>query len=229
MQIDYNATSPEVFCASLKRAREQKGIVLASISEATKIAESHFTALERGDLRHWPKGIFRRAFFRDYANAVGLPLELSLDAFTRLFPDEHDIGAEDKAKAAKDKAEALSHADPVKGVAPVPLRMTIEPARFAARDIGQRLLRVVIDAGIVLTTALIVAMLTPITLSIAAASLAIPYYSVRTLFAGYRVPRRRVAKAQPESDVAAPRRWISDARRIPGLVPQMRVRIKVTR
>ena len=66
--------TPEEFCAALKAARERRGLTLAEISQQTKVTEAHFVALERADLRHWPKGIFRRAFFSNYVRAVGLPV-----------------------------------------------------------------------------------------------------------------------------------------------------------
>src|SRR4051794_21750353 len=39
--------SPEAFGAALKAERLQQGLSLAAISQATKITESHFVALER--------------------------------------------------------------------------------------------------------------------------------------------------------------------------------------
>ena len=82
------------FCARLKAARERKGITLAAISHATKISESYFAGLERADLGRWPKGIFRRAFVRDYIRMIGLPLNSTVDEFVRLFPDDDDANRE---------------------------------------------------------------------------------------------------------------------------------------
>jgi len=78
------------FCARLKDARERRGIPLDTIAERTKVSESLYVALERGDLSRWPMGIYRRSFFRAYAAAVGIPVESSLDEFLRLFPDEDE-------------------------------------------------------------------------------------------------------------------------------------------
>jgi hypothetical protein len=75
------------FCLALKAARERKGITLAEIAETTKIPSSVFAALERCDLRCWPKGLFRRSFFRDYVGMIGLPVAEAVEAFVRLFPD----------------------------------------------------------------------------------------------------------------------------------------------
>lgn len=80
--------SPEEFCLALKAARENKGIALADISNATKIPVFMFVALERGDLRRWPKGLFRRSFFRDYVKTIGVPANAACAEFHRLFPDQ---------------------------------------------------------------------------------------------------------------------------------------------
>lgn len=82
-----HAYSPEEFCHALKSVREQQGLSLDVISEATKIPAYLFAGLERNDLRRWPTGLFRRSFFRDYAHAIGLPVSEACAAFARLFPE----------------------------------------------------------------------------------------------------------------------------------------------
>lgn len=84
---DIGMDPQRAFCLSLKAARSRRGISLDDIADATKVCVSYFTSLERGDLSRWPKGIFRRAFFRGYVQMVGLPLEETLEDFNRLFPD----------------------------------------------------------------------------------------------------------------------------------------------
>jgi transcriptional regulator with XRE-family HTH domain len=85
---DLLTDSCQEFCRVLKAARESQGITLSQISNATKIPADLFAALERSDLRRWPKGLFRRSFFRDYAKSIGLPVEEASAAFARLFPDD---------------------------------------------------------------------------------------------------------------------------------------------
>jgi transcriptional regulator with XRE-family HTH domain len=80
--------TPEKFCCALKAARERKGITLAEIAEATKIPAYLMEGLERCDLRRWPKGLFRRSFFRDYARMIGVSVTEAVAEFVRLFPDE---------------------------------------------------------------------------------------------------------------------------------------------
>ena len=85
--------SPEEFCLALKAAREQKGITLGAIAEATKIPADLFAALERCDLRRWPSGLFRRSYFRDYAKTLGLPVGNVCREFMRLFPEDDAVAA----------------------------------------------------------------------------------------------------------------------------------------
>jgi cytoskeletal protein RodZ len=102
-----NARDPESvsgaqFCARVKEARERRGVSLAAISEATKVASSLFDAFERGDVSRWPKGIYRRAYFRDYVTAIGLPPETTVREFLRHFPDEDEFA--EAAVAARQPA-----------------------------------------------------------------------------------------------------------------------------
>jgi transcriptional regulator with XRE-family HTH domain len=85
--------SQQEFCTALKAARERRGLKLTDIADATKVCPSYFSALERNDLRVWPKGIFRRSFSRAYAGTVGLPVEPMLEEFMRLFPEEEAAAA----------------------------------------------------------------------------------------------------------------------------------------
>jgi cytoskeletal protein RodZ len=64
---------PDSFGGRLRQQRERQQIALTTIAEQTKIKLSLLEALERDDVSHWPTGIFRRAFIRSYAHAVGLP------------------------------------------------------------------------------------------------------------------------------------------------------------
>ncbi len=75
------------FCARLKSERERRGTSLATIAESTKIKASLLEALERGDLSRWPKGLYRRAFFREYVAAIGLPMDQTVSEFAELLSD----------------------------------------------------------------------------------------------------------------------------------------------
>lgn len=58
--------------AYLRAERERRDLTLRTISESTKVSLPLLEGLESDDISRWPGGIFRRAFVRSYAEAVGL-------------------------------------------------------------------------------------------------------------------------------------------------------------
>ena len=113
----------ETFGARLRRERERRDIALSSISENTKIRASLFQELERDDASHWPSGIFRKAYIRAYANAIGLDADATAKEFLERFPDPAEVAAPEPvdavapakhvapAAAAPARAEAHAHAN----------------------------------------------------------------------------------------------------------------------
>jgi transcriptional regulator with XRE-family HTH domain len=91
----------EAFGPSLKAERERQGITLQAIAHSTKISVSLLAALERNDVAQWPKGIFRRAFVREYAAAIGLPPGEVVSEFGRFFPEEPVPELPDTASALR--------------------------------------------------------------------------------------------------------------------------------
>src|SRR5262245_61389568 len=78
---------PEDFGARLRQHREKHEIALATVAEQTKIKLSLLEELERDDISHWPTGIFRRAFVRAYAAAIGMDRETAVKEFLERFPE----------------------------------------------------------------------------------------------------------------------------------------------
>jgi transcriptional regulator with XRE-family HTH domain len=78
---------PDSFGARLREWREQQQVALSTIAEQTKIKVALLEALERDDVSHWPSGIFRRAFIRAYAHAIGLDPDATLREFLDRYPD----------------------------------------------------------------------------------------------------------------------------------------------
>ena len=76
------------FVARLRQQRERRGVTLDSIAERTKIKRSLLVALEQNNLSRWPEGIFRRAYIRSYADAIGLAPDRTVAEFQDLFRDE---------------------------------------------------------------------------------------------------------------------------------------------
>ena len=75
------------FGPRIRQERERRQISLKSIAETTKISRSLLEALERDDVSRWPTGIFRRAFVRSYAQAIGLDSDEIVREFAERFPD----------------------------------------------------------------------------------------------------------------------------------------------
>ena len=78
------------FGASLRRARERRGVSLRHIAVATKISITLLEALEKNDVSRLPGGIFSRAFVRSYAGEVGLDPEETVREFISRFPTQDE-------------------------------------------------------------------------------------------------------------------------------------------
>jgi transcriptional regulator with XRE-family HTH domain len=95
---------PESFGARMRQRREDQQIALAKIAEQTKIKQSLLEALERDDVSHWPTGIFRRAFIRSYALAIGLDADSVVREFFEVFPEPVEVVTTAALAAATDAA-----------------------------------------------------------------------------------------------------------------------------
>jgi len=62
----------EAFGEQLRRAREERGMSVQAICDATKVSARFIRALEAGALGELPGGVFRRGFVRSYLGALGL-------------------------------------------------------------------------------------------------------------------------------------------------------------
>jgi hypothetical protein len=96
----------ETFGTRLRLQRERQQIDLTAISANTKISVSLLERLERDDVQHWPVGIFRRAYIRAYATAIGLDPEAVLREFLERYPDPKalDPFSAAEVQAAEDAA-----------------------------------------------------------------------------------------------------------------------------
>jgi transcriptional regulator with XRE-family HTH domain len=153
--------------ARLKDARERSGVTLESIADATKINRSLLAGLERGDVSQWPKGIFRRAFVREYARALGLPAEEILTEFLREFPEDTPMARPDPAQPSSE------------------LRLTlgIEPHRRAWVAFRQ-VLAAMLDLGLVVLAGAMVAGLADENLWRASALVGLLYYPLSAAWLG---------------------------------------------
>ena len=83
------------FGARLRAERERKQIALRTIADETKIKASLLEGLEHDDLSFWPGGLFRRAYVRAYARAVGLDPERIVSEFLEKYPEPEETAPED--------------------------------------------------------------------------------------------------------------------------------------
>src|SRR5215467_13411235 len=77
--------SRDAFGPNLRRIRIQRGISIESIADSTRVSADLWHGLERNDLSRWPAGIFARAYVRQYAEAIGVDPDATVDEFCRWF------------------------------------------------------------------------------------------------------------------------------------------------
>jgi hypothetical protein len=77
-------SAPAAFGQFLAAARHRCGLTLEDISATTKVAVRHLEALERGLIDQLPGGVYRRAWVKGYAAAVGLPPDATIEQFDRM-------------------------------------------------------------------------------------------------------------------------------------------------
>ena len=97
----------EAFGPNLRRIRLQRGVSLQQLATATKVSETLWAGLERNDFSRWPNGIFARAYVREYAKAIGVDPETTVDEFCRWFPN----GDRRALPIIKGQAEIVGHSD----------------------------------------------------------------------------------------------------------------------
>jgi transcriptional regulator with XRE-family HTH domain len=110
VDVDLQPEELADFGGCLRLERERADITLEQIAARTKVGRSLLEALERNDLSRWPRGIFRRAFIRSYAEIVGLDPDRTVAAFSLAFPDQEAHVSGGKVPVATDPALRLTFA-----------------------------------------------------------------------------------------------------------------------
>jgi cytoskeletal protein RodZ len=114
------------FGMKMRRLREEKGVSLRQIADATKISVGQLEALERNEISRLPGGIFSRAFVRSYAIEVGLDPEQTVRDFMVQFPhDSVTAGSPHAPKPAYDVNEPPRRGNGVTIAAVVALSLLI--------------------------------------------------------------------------------------------------------
>jgi cytoskeletal protein RodZ len=84
------------FGETLRKEREARGVLLESITKATKISNRHLVALEKEQFDLLPGGVFNKGIVRSYARAVGLNEEEWVERYLTAYrssgfaPDEEN-------------------------------------------------------------------------------------------------------------------------------------------
>jgi len=166
-------TGREGFGPGLRTIRERKGLTLDAIAKSTKINASLLAALERNDLSQWPSGIFRRAFLRSYAHALGIAAEPLLADFQRYFPDDGT-----QPSQTWESVDAL----------PLP-RLTLATVDEPSNLLRTRALSAGLELAGVLTLGLACSQLAETGYVVTSGALALVYYPVATCLTGRTLTR----------------------------------------
>jgi len=75
--------SEEKSVLGLATVRRNRGITLQQISDATKIGVRALEAIETGDFRRLPGGIYATSYIRQYARAIDYPEDDILEVYRR--------------------------------------------------------------------------------------------------------------------------------------------------
>jgi transcriptional regulator with XRE-family HTH domain len=187
----------DTFGARLRVERERRGISLGAIARSTKIKESQFAELERGDDSKWPQGIFRRAHLCAYLSAIGLPSQPWLAEFLQLFPEGPLSGQTDQISST----EAPRAAPPV----------TLPPP---STPFGDRLWILAFDVAAVCCLASAGAAVIGLGLAAAVALAALGYFAVgiacfdQTIGSRIQERVRGTVEGRPSEPVKAPVREV---------------------
>jgi transcriptional regulator with XRE-family HTH domain len=139
----------ESFGTRLRNQRERRKVSLATIAEETKIHQPLLEALERDEITRWPSGIFRRAFIRSYAQAIGLQADDVVREFLTLYPDPIESAAVEPPPRAPWWRRLVGHEDVVARSAEAS-RSEMEPvARRLQPSDDEDVARVLDSAGMI--------------------------------------------------------------------------------
>ena len=148
----------------LRHKREQRGISLAEISEATRIGTRFLKAIETDNFSILPGGIFTRSFIRAYAKHVGMNEDEAIGLYLQQVagpnPEQQDAASEATAEQVPAAQPTKRPAPPkpvVQKAAPAAERSRrFEPVTFRQSPSRTSWPTIVIGAGIVIFIVIIV-------------------------------------------------------------------------
>jgi transcriptional regulator with XRE-family HTH domain len=181
--------SREAFGPGLRRIRLQRGVSIETIAEQTRVSAELWHSLERNDLSRWPTGIFARAYIRQYAEAIGIDPDATVDEFCRWFSQ----GDRRAGRIVRGQAELIGHQvkwkDDLVGLVVEGDRRSERTA--SANDVPpllrsevRRVIAAVSDAAAVLAAGFVVAALVPVGRMTAVAVCALTYHALSLTLLG---------------------------------------------
>ena len=194
----------ETFGPHLRAERERRGISLDSIAAQTKIRKSFLESLERGDFSKWPAGdVFRRAYIRDYAEAIGLSPESVFGDFIRLFPVND---ASPGVRASRPVSAAQEDPSPL-----APLALTLDKGpNWRARLASRRVRAAALDACGLFLLGGVLALLTGSSVWMASGILAFVYYPVTAALWGRSIALRYLEARSTVQTAVSPLETVAD-------------------
>src|ERR1700674_3577887 len=87
----------DISALGLETIRRNRGISLNQISESTKISVRSLEAIERGDFRKLPGGIYATSYIRQYAQAIDYDEAAILAVYQREMAGEASSGTGGKS------------------------------------------------------------------------------------------------------------------------------------
>jgi transcriptional regulator with XRE-family HTH domain len=180
------------FGPNLRRTRIHHGISLEAIAEETKVPVALWEGLEDNNLAGWPRGIYARAYIREYAQIIGVDPDDTVNEFCRLFPE----GDRRQARLLRQHAEIVGHdltwSDDLRGG--VDRRSATSEPREKPNPVPARVLAAVVDGGIVLGLASVAGVAVPSAFAARVAFVSVLYYIVH-LATGGNTPSLRVTES----------------------------------
>ncbi len=177
----------DTFGPRLRAERERRGISIETIASVTKVGGDLWEGLERNDFSRWPSGIFARAFVRDYARAIGLDADETVNEFCRL----HSIGDRRTSRLIQAQAILIGHPLDYEESAGVPqdgdrrlASRDLDEARRVRTRLAARTLSTAIDAVASLSLAGVVSLVTDINFWAVAGMITVMYYTGMTIAFG---------------------------------------------
>jgi cytoskeletal protein RodZ len=92
----------------LATVRRNRGISLQQISESTKIGVRLLEAIEMGDFRKLPGGIYSTSYIRQYAQAIDYDEDTILECYRRQTTSEPGAARTDRGDDAYNGLQATS-------------------------------------------------------------------------------------------------------------------------